>query len=151
MAFCSLQTTEMYEDSVEYYITGLVITPLFLKYSSTFSLVPHISERRKLRGEGKPLRTSFTYSTCQTRTEMRQHLCVGKHVQNLGSVSLAFAFSSCFESSDCHSSVGTEMKSSTSACKMLQVSLDTVKTRLDGLGLEKCWSHKKKMHFLHIQ
>lgn len=43
------------------------------------------------------------------------------------------------------------MKSSISACKILQVILDTVKTGLDGLGVEKCWSHKKKMHFLHSQ
>lgn len=36
----------MHEDSMEYHITGLVITPLFPMYSSTFSLVPRITENK---------------------------------------------------------------------------------------------------------
>lgn len=110
MAFCSLQTIEMHEDSMEYYITGLVISPHFLMYSSTISLVPHITERIKLRWEMKPPWSYFTNSTCQTHTERLQHLCVGENMQNICSVSLAFTFSSCLGSSDCLSSVGTEIR-----------------------------------------
>lgn len=72
-----------------------------------------------------------------------KHLCVGENVQNLGSVSLAFAFSSCLGFSGCHSSVGTEMKSSTSTCKILQVDLDTVQGLID-LGLNSVGHMKKK-------
>lgn len=148
MAFCSLQTIEMHEDSMEYYITGLVITPLFLMCGSTFSLVPHVTERINLRWEGKPLWTPFTHMSNSYR-KAAVSFCRRKHAK----------FTLCFLSFCLQLLLGVfwlpflcwyRNKSSTSACKILHVNLDTVKTGLDGFGLEKCWPHKKKMYFFYV-
>jgi len=86
------KTAETPEDSLKYRITGLVITPPASCTTALFHSFP-TSLREDKRGGRKPLWASFISSTWQTPTATLRQLCVGKHVRDLGSASLAFTFS----------------------------------------------------------